>query len=76
MTDPREAAAVATITEHVALLRSGGWPEVDTLAHRLLHGTDAPMLALLAAMLAVETGDAGMAALHKLEMATAREVSR
>ena len=61
MTDPRETAAVATITEHVPLLRSGGWPEVDTLAHRLLHGTDTPMLALLAAMLVVETGDAGMA---------------
>ena len=39
-TEPKEITAAD-------LLAAGGWPTHDTDAHRLLHDTDLPMVALL-----------------------------
>jgi hypothetical protein len=68
----RERAAVAAVTETVAEIQRGGWPNTDTLAHHLVYDTDGPTLALAAAFIVLETGDAGAAALIRLGLTTAR----
>ena len=62
------------MTAHADLLAAGGWPTHDTEAHRLLHDTDLPMVALLAGLLVHRLGEPARDALRDFAIGAATEV--
>jgi hypothetical protein len=66
-----EQTAIAAVTATADLLAAGGWPDCDTEAHRLLHDTDLPMVALLAGILVCRLGEPARDALREMAIAAA-----
>ena len=69
-----EQAAIAAVLATADLLGSGGWPDLDTEAHRLLHETDIGTVALLAGILVHQLGDPARDALRQLAIGAATRV--
>ena len=70
-----EQAAIAAVMATADLLGSGGWPDIDTEAHRLLHETDIGTVALLAGILVHQLGEPARDALRQLAIGAANRVT-
>jgi len=69
-----DQAAIAAVLATADLLARGGWPDIDTEAHQLLHETDIGTVALLAGILVHQLGDPARDALRQLAIGAATRV--
>ena len=69
-----EQAAIAAVLATADLLARGGWPDIDTEAHQLLHETDIGTVALLAGVIVHRLGEPARDALRQLAIAAATGV--
>jgi hypothetical protein len=70
-----EQGAIAAVAATADLIAEGGWPDCTTDAHRLLHDTDLPTVALLAGILVHQLGRPARDALRRLGLGAATEVT-
>jgi len=71
----REQSAIAAVAATADLIGRGGWPNLDTDAHRLLHDTDLGTVALLAGLIIHTVGEPAREALRRLAIGAAAEMT-
>ena len=71
----RERAAIAAVSATADLIAQGGHPGHGTEAHELLHETDLPTVAFLAALIVHVVGEPARDALRGFGLAAADDPS-